>query len=288
VATADAQTPPTKGPVTKPDPNEEVKRLQAELDKARLAAEASQKVQEHAKDPKYLSEALQQYLAQSQRDTAAQVLLAHIAQQRNPKETAAAKTSKWEYDFVAVSDMTQSKFVAFLQDRENRGWEYNGTTTLTHQGKPAEIWVFRRPAKGAEGYPQLIQDYYQRAANAARQQAPQALGEYRRLLNSQLATKPGGTASDPKTAEEVAREIARLQDQLARLNAKPMMDRVVVPTKELPLEATELLTVLSRLADRKFGNERYSLAASSNGLTIDGDKEVIDWFRTMIKRLGEK
>ena len=58
--------------------------------------------------------------------------------------------------------MTQSKFVAFLQDRENRGWDYNGTTTLTHQGKPTEIWVFRRPAKGAEGYTELLNHYYKR------------------------------------------------------------------------------------------------------------------------------
>ena len=95
-------------------------------------------------------------------------------------------------------------------------------------------------------------------------------------------------AADPKNAEAIAREIARLQDQLAKLHAKPMMDRVVVPPKELPLEPTEMLTVLGKLAEKKFPKDRYSLSASSKGLTIDGDKEVIEWFMTMIKRLGEK
>ena len=195
--------------------------------------------QQNADAVKTLRQAVQKRLAAQAEQDYAKLAAQFLAQAHDPKETYTAKTKKWEYDFVVVSDMTQSKFVAFLQDRENRGWEYNGTTTLTHQGKPTEIWVFRRPAKGAEGYTELLNHYYKRVADT-QQHAPQALQHFQqRMRDGAPADK---AASDPKNAEAIAREIARLQDQLAKLNAKPMMDRVVVPPKELPLEPTEMLS----------------------------------------------
>lgn len=69
------------------------------------------------------------------------------------KETAVASTKKWDYDFVVVSDMGPKKFVEFLQDRETRGWEFNGQSTLLHDGKPAGVWVFRRPAQSQTNQP---------------------------------------------------------------------------------------------------------------------------------------
>ena len=140
-----------------------MKRLQAELDQARLAAEAAKNalLQEHAKDPKYHAEAIQRSLIQRDDEALAEALLAQVAQKRNPKETYAAKTTKWEYDFVVVSDMTQSKFVAFLQDRENRGWDYNGTTTLTTGGN-------RRRFGSSAGRPRTPRSIRNASANTTR------------------------------------------------------------------------------------------------------------------------
>jgi RNA polymerase sigma factor (sigma-70 family) len=61
------------------------------------------------------------------------------------KETVVGRTAKWDYDFVLASDMGTTKFVKFLQERETRGWEFNGEVTLQHEGKAAAHWVFRRP-----------------------------------------------------------------------------------------------------------------------------------------------
>jgi RNA polymerase sigma factor (sigma-70 family) len=113
VTQADAQAPAPKPPTTKAELEGQVQKLQAELEQLQL------------------QEALRALKEQVQ------------------KEQPAFKTTKWEYDLVEISDMGTKKFAEFLQDRENRGWEYNGTTIL-HNGKPQTVWVFRRPAKVAK------------------------------------------------------------------------------------------------------------------------------------------
>src|SRR5262249_3524257 len=114
MANADAQQPQPKAPATKAELEAEIKRLQAELERVRLMAEAEE--------------------------------LANALAQRRTKEQPTFRTKNWEYDLVEVSDISQKKFAEFLQDRENRGWEYNGTTVL-NSGKPQTAWEFRRPAK---------------------------------------------------------------------------------------------------------------------------------------------
>ena len=136
---------PAKATPPATDPEARVKQLRAELEKALMEAEAAaKKAQTPEKATGQYLDYLEAIHGWCRRDRSDGTL----AQKRN-EEAASAKTSKWEYDFVAVSDMTQSKFVEFLQDRENRGWEFNGTTTFRHEGKPAAIWVFRRPVKAA-------------------------------------------------------------------------------------------------------------------------------------------
>jgi hypothetical protein len=61
-------------------------------------------------------------------------------------EGPTAKTTKWEYDFVVVSDMDQTNSVKFLQSRESRGCDFKVTTPLK-DGEKLNIWVFRRSAK---------------------------------------------------------------------------------------------------------------------------------------------
>jgi hypothetical protein len=196
------------------------------------------------------------------------------AAQTPGKETYTARTTKWEYDFVVVSDITQAKFVEFLQDRENRGWEFNGTTTMRHDGKPTSIWVFRRPA--------------QTSSTNLRQLG----GEYYRYLVPGVAPPSGdptyGKTTKADDVKAIEAEIARLQDKLAAAKGKATWSRVVFMKDDLPVPPAELVTLLGKLADRKFGKGRYSVSSSDNGIAVEGDKEVIEWFTGLVRRLAEK
>ena len=110
VSNADAQPPP-KAPATKADLELRVQQLQAELEQLRLSEVADALIMKQAK-----------------------------------KEQPTFTTKKWEYNLVEVSDMGTRKFAEFLQDREDRGWEFNGTTIM-NSGKAQTVWVFRRPIK---------------------------------------------------------------------------------------------------------------------------------------------
>jgi hypothetical protein len=106
-----------------------------------------------------------------------------------------------------------------------------------------------------------------------------------------LATKPDGTASDPKTAEEVAREIERLQTRLAALNAlkaKPKMPRLVIDKKDLPLAPEEMTSVLLKLSANKLKGASFTITPTETGIIVEGDKQAIDWVAETVKKLGEK
>ena len=123
--------PAPKAP--KADPEAEVKRLQAELLKALQDLAAAKKAEEARKS------------AQDEMQRRALRYLESLSHAR--EETYTVKTKKWEYDFVEVSDMGPTAFGKFLQDREGRGWEFNGHTPLQVHGKASGVWVFRRPAR---------------------------------------------------------------------------------------------------------------------------------------------
>jgi hypothetical protein len=196
--------------------------------------------------------------------------------------------------------MDQTKFMKFLQDRENRGWEYNGTTTLKDDGRKQDIWVFRRPAGGmAATYSRALGDYYGKLAEN-RKAPPQAeLPFQNRFRNSQPVPPlpdtnarpslppaypaPGARADDPKALEA---EIARLQERLVRLKAKPNMSRVVIDKKDLPLPPADVTELLLKLASKKFKNAHYSIAPTDAGIIVEGDKEVLNWAAEMVKNLG--
>ena len=57
---------------------------------------------------------------------------------------------------------------------------------------------------------------------------------------------------------------------------------------KLPLEPTEMATVLTKLIEKKYSKDRFSLSASVNGIALEGDKEVIEWFSGLVKTLSEK
>jgi RNA polymerase sigma factor (sigma-70 family) len=293
VATADAQTP-AQDPQKKTDPNAEIKRLEAELDRARSDAERLKKARESQSADAVFQElfraANQKALAQGQHADAL-ALFAATAQQRDSKETFTSKTTKWEYDFVEVSDMDQRRFMKFLQDRENRGWEYNGTTTLKDGNLKQEIWVFRRPAGGTAGSSssRAAFDYYtRRMLSQPAQSNPNDpvlgnfFGEMKRAVPLEAA---GNQVND---ARAIQAEIARLQAQLANLKSKPNAPRVVIDRKDLPLEPRDLTDVLLKLAGKKFKNANYSITPSDAGIVVEGDKQVIDWVADTIKKLGGK
>ena len=134
LGTAAAQPASKKAAAT--DPFARDKLLQDEANRQRQAAE---------KEQRQAGEAVRSQQEKIAADLDALILLAT----RQHGETYTAKTTKWEYDFVEVSDMGTTKFVEFLQDRENRGWEFNGQTTLKHASQSGAVWIFRRP--GATG-----------------------------------------------------------------------------------------------------------------------------------------
>src|SRR5262249_37462723 len=91
-------------------------------------------------------------------------------------------------------------------------------------------------------------------------------------------------------AKAIEAEIARLQERLAALKSKPAPSqlRATFAKDDLPLNPADLAALLNKLAEKKFKSGQFSIAASANGIVVEGDKEVIDWAATMIKRLSEK
>ena len=71
-------------------------------------------------------------------------------------------------------------------------------------------------------------------------------------------------------------------------DGKPTWSRVVFIKDDLPVKPAELATLLVKLADRKFAKGRCSISASENGIAVEGDKEVIEWVTTLVKKLSEK
>lgn len=200
--------------------------------------------------------------------------LAALAQQRSALETATVKTTKWEYDLVVVSDMGPSKFAAFLQDRENRGWEFNGQTTLQHDGKPTGMWVFRRPTQStatpksgtqpATTYSQAIAEYYR------------ALGQL----------PPPAKPKEPNTIQA---EIEALQERLHVLRAmQTKTGRTTFSKDALPLEPDEFAKMLTKMLQKTFPGRVATITSSSAGITVEGDDQVRQWVIDLLDKLKVK
>lgn len=235
LATAEAQVLPGKSapaknsPPATPDPNAEIKRLRDELDQAlQRAAEADWRNQ------------VGQGLKVTVKD-----------------EPYTAKTTKWEYDFVAVSGMDQTMFVNFLQDRENRGWEYNGMTSQKDGKQFVNVWIFRRPAG--------VRSYAAEPSSSTR------------YLSSLLRPKPDD-------AKEIEAELKRLQDKLAELKS----GRTTFSKDKLPLEPDEFARLLTKMAEKKFKPGTFDVAVTTNGIAIVGDAAFRDWAAGIINKLMEK
>lgn len=239
----------------KTDPQSEIKRLQDQLDILRLQAERADR---QARDAELAARGQQDKL-RADLDAA----LAAAAGQKKA-ETSTAKTTKWEYDFVVVSDQGTTKFVEFLQDRENRGWEYNGQTTLRHDGQATSVWVFRRPAQraSAQRYDQILSDYWRHLGMA--QNVPPA---------------------KPEDASAIEAEILRLQ---ARLQTLTKTGKTEFTRDSLPLEPGEFAEVLKKMVQKRFPGRTVTITSMASGIVLEGDMEVRRWVTDMVKKLVEQ
>lgn len=238
-----------------------------------------------------LEQALQKLDQQQKQADATKALLADVFLDpvgvQKAKEAAVASTKKWDYDFVLASEMGTTKFVQFLQDRETRGWDYVGETTLTHQGKNLPHWVFRRPVKDvAKVQEQILQDTERLLLKTYIDQVAASDLARKIELKPSVNVPPTG----PNRAAEIEAQIKQLQ---AQLDAIRKTDNLVtkVPRKELGgLDPVEMMGVLNTLAKKRFdaGQKPLELQADSEGLILRGSPEGVRWAREMIKKLTEK
>ena len=262
VTNAEAQTGSGGAAPAKPkaDPAAEVNRLQAELDKAKAAAE----LDATAKAEQEVHEFLQKEIA-----------TITYASETN---AVAFKSAKWEYDLVDIAaTFDKAKFGAFLQEREAKGWEFLGSTTLGKSGGVFQ-WLFRRPVKGSVSGTSFT---------------PNSTWEYKvpRLAEYGLygqATKKFEPALPPKfeDAQTIEAEIAKLTKRLAELKTNP--GRVVFMKDALPVDPTDFAAILQKMAEKKFGKGKVGISSSENGVAVYGDKDAIEWATTVVKSLGGK
>lgn len=273
VANAQQPAKPQDAPATKAAAYD-LKALQVELDLALQKLEQQRK-QAEAKQVEldftasFLAEA---FLAQTGEKT---------------KEAVVASTKKWDYDFVLASEMGTTKFVQFLGEREQRGWDYIGETTLNHQGKKLPHWVFRRPVRDvAMVQEQVLQDSERVLLKAYIDQ----------VTTTDLARKTepmlnvNVPALGPNRVAELEAQIKQLQAQLDAIRKTDNL-WTKIPRKELGgFDPVEMMGLLNTLAKKRFDSTQkpLQLTADSEGLSLQGSPEAVKWAREMIKKLTEK
>jgi len=263
MANAQQPTKPQDGPPAKTTPAADVKQLQADLERA--------------------LQKLEQQRQQAETDKSEWVLLDVVVANEKRKEAVVASTKKWDYDFVVVSDMGPTKFVQFLQDRETRGWEFNGESTLLHEGKSKPHWVFRRPVR-TPAKEQVLGAADQLILEAYLKQVTAAEGELK--AKPTVNVPPLG----PNRAAELEAQIKFYQAQLDALRKKSRTT-IKVSKADLGIDPTEMMTILNTLAGKRFGKdarERLDLGAGTNELTITGDADAVQWAQSMVRKLTEK
>lgn len=257
------------------------------VDKA--AAQESQ-----GKQSKEAQESMRKLLAE-QESLLERIALMEMGQQvikgktRTLPDEATFKTVKNEYDLVVVSNVSQTKFQEFIQDRENRGWVFVGTTPLVDPKQL--VWVFRRPAQvaAATNTNSTINSAYSAAG------APKVT----------YYTPSGGSfipkfeyAPDLPKADDVKAieaEIKKLQDKLAELKKNSTAQtRTVMKSMSVAIdyagltEGGALAKLLTDLGEKKFGKGSIKIQDASGKLFVSGSKDVTDWVSALVKTLSEK
>lgn len=282
VANAQQPAKPQDAPTTKAVADD-VKKLQDDLDRALQLLE-KQRAQGEA-EKKYVGDLFEFYQGFLNDTVLAQDKIAR-------REAAVASTKKWDYDFVLASEMGTTKFVQFLQDRETRGWDYVGETTLNHQEKMLPHWVFRRPVRNTAKVQELTLDLADKFLVEAYIEQLNTTEAARRTEAD--AKKPPVSANipalGPNRVAELEAQIKQLQAQLDVLR-KTDNQWTKIPRKELGgFDPVEMMGLLNTLAKKRFdaGQKPLQLTADSEGLSLQGSPEAVKWAREMIKKLTEK
>lgn len=285
LSTAGAQYVPPGMPQS---PAERVKQLEAELAKAKQeAADAAKRV-----DLIRHYEAVYDDMSARQTEKSPRAGVKIAADATNA-------TTRNDYQFVAVSDMDQTRFMDFLQRQEDKGWVYCGTTPMVDP--KTLLWVFRRPkadaAKAGTTSP-LVLDYY-RSLGMTTQTKPD--GRY--TTTTDPAAKPGEAGKyttrmavkqdDPAA---IAVEIKRLQDRLTALTADtPTPQRKELAGQwtrfakaDLPLPVADVADLLRKLGEKKFGPTKIEVQASGDKVIVFGGQDVGDWAAGVVKTLSGK
>ena len=250
VTSAEAQAPGGGGGggpgQTTADPEAEVKRLQTELDRARAVAEQYARVANKLK-------------VRSELDLAAEKLAF----------PAAFSTAKWEYDLVDIAaTFDKAKFGAFLQEREAKGWEFLGSTTLGKSGGVFQ-WLFRRPLKAATAG---------RTSMLTIPGSPLVAAEASPVIRYGFMLAP-----NVEDAAAIQAEIDRLTAKLAGLKAKSVRNEFLASA--LSLKPAEVAALLTKMADKKFGKGKCTVTASDKGVVVEGDKDAVEWATAEVKSL---
>lgn len=167
-------------------------------------------------------------------------------------------TKKWQYDLVEVSDMNVTKFNKFLQEREDNGWEFLGSTKLSQSDVP-NVWVFRKPAD--------VTDSDERAKIKLR------------TLNLVLDNRARQLGIETKNQAE----IRKLERQLADLKG-----RTIFYKDELPVDSDALAKILPSLIDNKFKNQTSMIHVLDDGFALEASAEIRAWAQAFVKKLAEK
>ncbi len=274
VASADAQQPAQTKP--KADPDGEVKRLQAELDKAKALAELAAK---QAKDAQLDA------LRLLNRYNLAELLNKDVADKAKPGAKPAAeneatiKTAKWEYALVDDKHVAYAvgEFAKVLQTMEDAGWEFLGSSTGGPSGTKFQ-WLFRRPVKAVSGA--TTYSHYPKPGTVERSK-PATFTWAGQPIASALAK--------PDDAKAIEAEIAKLTKKLAELKAKepPATNKLTIQKDELPVPAAELVELLRRLAGKKFG-KGASINVVGDAIVIEGDDKLRTWVWELVMTLSGK
>lgn len=178
----------------------------------------------------------------------------------NPGPTFATK--KWQYDLVEVSDMNVTKFNNFLQEREDNGWEFLGSTKLSQSNVP-NVWVFRKPVDHTAADEKDKSKYLRTLA---------LVTQRHQALQLQLGL-------EVKNREE----IRKLEKQLAELKGRTNFYK-----DELPIDSTALANILPRLIEDKFKTKEWTIHNLDDGFALEASREIQTWVQAFVKKLAEK
>ncbi len=238
VASAGAQS--ALAPAKAQNPADRVKQLEAELQRAKAEAEQAAAAAAKAEAEARLRAKVAEAKAKADEELAK--VYGEKEKTKAPKiaDDATNTTRANDYLFVVVSPMDQTKFMAFLQKQEDKGWVFSGTTPM--EDPKSLVWVFRRAKGGVSGsgawaIPSGEPGQYYRYVAPAQ---PGQSGKYEYVPAAPKAdptapakplppappappTPPAKVAPPPATtkpaddAESIEAEIKRLQEKLEAL-----------------------------------------------------------------------